>query len=146
MNWIERLLARSPADYPRIATAAVLLVSIQVAVAVLSFSRFRGALLRGSTALARVVPGSPPAPRVVWAVEVADAKLPGERKCLVRSLTAEALLRCYGVRPRHRIGVDPEDGLEAHSWLEHDGTILIGDLEDLSRYEPLPALDDHASA
>jgi hypothetical protein len=49
----------------------------------------------------------------------------------------------YGHEPTHRLGVDKdsEDGVKAHSWLEYDGEILVGDLPDLDRYEPLPPLE-----
>lgn len=60
----------------------------------------------------------------------------------MRSLTAEALLRLYAFTPDHRIGVtkEKETDMKAHSWLEIDDNVLIGNLEDLSRYEPLPSL------
>lgn len=143
MGWTSRFRALSVGDYPRLATAVALLLVIDLAVVVLPFARFRNGLVRAASTLGAVVPGTPSATRIVWAVEVADAKLPGERTCLVRSLTAEVLLLLYDIRPSHRIGVHPDDGLEAHSWLELDGDVVIGDLEDLSRYEPLPPLDDH---
>ena len=146
MGLWHRLLARSPGDYPRFATAAVLLLAIDVAVTVGSFERLRNGLVRVATALARLVPGTPHPVRVVWAVEVADDRVPGDRKCLVRSLSAEFLLRLYGVEPLHRIGVDPTGEFEAHSWLEYDDEIIIGDLDDMDRYEPLPPLNDQDSA
>lgn len=61
----------------------------------------------------------------------------------MRSLTAEALLRLYGFTPKHRIGVakETETEMKAHSWLEFQDDVLIGELEDLSRYEPLPSLE-----
>ncbi|RQG90974.1 lasso peptide biosynthesis B2 protein [Natrarchaeobius chitinivorans] len=42
------------------------------------------------------------------------------------------------------IDIDRPGGgeFEAHSWIEHDGTVILGDLEDLSRFEPLPPLAD----
>lgn len=127
----------------RLLAAAALLVSLAVGIVVAPFARVRDALLWLADRAAAVVPGDPKPGRVVAAVEVADGELPGERTCLVRSLTAETLLRLYGHAPEHRIGVDPdaEGGMKAHSWLEYGGEILIGDLEDLSRYEPLPPLD-----
>ncbi len=127
-------------DYPRMATAAFLLLTIRVAVVVVTFSKLRTALLSVSTRTA--VPGSPTPEHITWAVKVVDRKIPGERTCLMRSLTTEVLLTLYGYRPEHRIGVDPtDDEFKAHSWLEYNGEILIGELEDLARYTPLPSLD-----
>lgn len=34
------------------------------------------------------------------------------------------------------------DGFEAHSWIEYDGEVILGYLEDLSRFEPLPPLNE----
>jgi hypothetical protein len=31
--------------------------------------------------------------------------------------------------------------MKAHSWLELGDEVLIGDLEDLSQYDPLPSLE-----
>lgn len=146
MGWVARLRGLSVGDYPRLATAVCLLLAIDLAVVVLPFARLRETLVRSASLLGRLVPGAPSAARIVWAVEVADGTVPGHRTCLVRSLSAEVLLLLYDIRPAHRIGVHPEDGLEAHSWLEIDGEIVIGDLEDLSRYEPLPPLDDHVQS
>lgn len=142
MSRLGRIRRRSPGHYPRVAAAACLLLTVRVAVVALPFAKLRRALLRAADASRRVVPGEPIPAAVVQAVEIADRALPGDRSCLVRSLSAETLLRLYGVVPVHRIGVDPEDDLEAHSWLELDDEVLIGDLEDLARYEPLPALED----
>lgn len=129
-------------DQVRVLLAAVLLVSTSVGFALGSFSRIRQGLLWLSSRLSPIVPGTPTAERVVSAVEAADRPLPGHRTCLMRSLTAETLLQLYAFTPEHRIGVTTEttDGMKAHSWLELHDTVLIGDLEDLSRYEPLPSL------
>lgn len=128
-------------DVGRLWTAAVLLPLFDAAVVGLSFGRLREWLLRATARIA--VPGTPRLKRIVWAVTTVDRYLPGERKCLVRSLACETLTRMYGYEPKHRLGVDKdaEDGAKAHSWLEHEGEILIGDLPDLDRYEPLPPLE-----
>lgn len=128
-------------DIGRLWTATVLLPLFDVAVIGLSFARLREWLLWTTARIA--VPGTPRPERIVWAVTTADRYLPGERKCLVRSLACETLVRMYGHEPEHRLGVDKdtEDGAKAHSWLEYEGEILIGDLPDLDRYEPLPPLE-----
>ncbi|WP_424016474.1 lasso peptide biosynthesis B2 protein [Halorientalis pallida] len=132
----------STGDRVRLLTAAVLLPVVRVALAVISFARLRAGLVRVADSTASFIPGSPRPERIAWAVDAADRTVPGDRTCLVRSLTTEALLRAYGHDPVHRIGVDrSEDGaVEAHSWIEYDGDVLIGQLDDLARYEPLPPL------
>lgn len=146
-GWLSRVggfLSVSHGDKARLLASVVLLILVWVGIAVRPFAGVRAALHQVVRTARPVVPGRPSPGRVVWAVDAADRHCPGDRTCLVRSLTSEALLRLYGYEPTHRIGVDKEaeDDLAAHSWLEYEGDVLIGDLDDLSRYEPLPALDD----
>lgn len=132
-------------DQLRLLSGAVLLVSFSIAFAVGSFSRIRRYLLYVASHISPVVPGSPAPEQVIAAVTTADRYVPGYRTCLMRSLSAEVLLRLYGVVPVHYIGVDnTTDEFEAHSWLEYEGRILIGDTVDLSKFETLPPLDEHA--
>lgn len=146
-GWLSRvggILSVSHGDKARLFSSVILLTLVRVGIAVRPFAGVRAALLRVVGTASPVVPGRPSPGRIVWAVDAADRHCPGDRTCLVRSLTSEALLRLYGYEPTHRIGVDKEaeDDFAAHSWLEYEGDVLIGDLDDLSRYEPLPALDD----
>ncbi|ESP90005.1 lasso peptide biosynthesis B2 protein [Candidatus Halobonum tyrrellensis] len=144
MRTLSTALSLGFGDQARLLTAAALLVTVSVGVVVGSFARLRDLLLWAGDAAAPVVPGDPTPARVAGAVDVADRGLPGDRTCLVRSLTAETLLRLYGYTPVHRIGVDTavESGMKAHSWLEYGDDILIGEVEDLSRFTPLPPLDE----
>lgn len=127
----------------RILYSAFLIVLVPVALRLASFSTVRTVLVRAASRCRAVVSSEPSVDRVVHAVEVTDAHVPMSRTCLVRSLVSETLLRLYSYTPTHRIGVDPQndDGFVAHSWLEHDGDILIGDLDDMARYEALPPLE-----
>lgn len=142
MGRLRAFAAMSTGDRVRFLSATALLLAVRLSVVVVPFARLRVALVRIGDAAARVVPGSPRPARVAWAVDAADRNVPGDRSCLVRSLTTETLLRAYGHEPVHRIGVDRGDdgAVEAHSWIEYDGDVLIGQLDDLGRYEPLPPL------
>lgn len=126
----------------RVLCAALLITALPAALRLGSFSTVRAVLVRTANRCQAAVSGTPPVDRVVHAVEATDAAVPGDRTCLVRSLTSEALLRLYGYTPTHRIGVDPQsDEFAAHSWLEYDGAVLIGELADMTQYKPLPPLD-----
>ena len=133
----------STAEKARYLLTATLLATLPAILLIAPFSAVRRVLTRGTNVLKPLVTASPSAHEITGVVERTDWHLPGERKCLVRSLTTETLLRLYGYTPSHRIGVDKEaDGeIKAHSWIEYDGEILIGDLENLSRYQRLPPLD-----
>jgi hypothetical protein len=61
-------------------------------------------------------------------------------------LAAQVLLSRQG-RPAHlQIGVakSQEGQLEAHAWVESQGWIVIGKLNDISRFTPFPPLDGEA--
>ena len=143
MGRIASFLSYSFGDQARILVAAALLLSLPPVLVVVRFERVRHVLLRLTDAASVAIPGNPTPARIVSATEVADRHLPGSRKCLVRSLTTETILRLYAFTPEHRIGVAKasDDDMKAHSWLEFDGEVLIGDLKNLSQYEPLPPLD-----
>jgi hypothetical protein len=81
--------------------------------------------------------------RVVWAMAVVSQYLPGVRTCLMQALATYVLLRRCGHTAYLRIGVArSEDGqLQAHAWVETGGRIVIGDMEDVSRYTPMPPLE-----
>lgn len=76
--------------------------------------------------------------RIVWSVNKCSRYMPGV-KCLARALTTEVLLNQYGHQPQLRIGVAKRLGkLEAHAWVESQGRVLIGQLQDLSQFRVLP--------
>lgn len=131
-------------DKVRALVAATLLLCIWAGITVVPFDRFRAVLVRVGDAGRAIMPGSPSIGQIARLVDVVDVNLPGQRTCLVRSLTTEVLLRAYGHQFDHRIGVDKttEGDVKAHSWIEHQNEVLIGQVEDLDRYEVLPPLND----
>lgn len=86
-----------------------------------------------------------PAPsigRIPWAVDVGSNVTPGETDCLPRAIVGEALYAAAGAESVFRLGVRRDaDALAAHAWLERDGSVTIGDLDDLDRYTSLDAVD-----
>ena len=133
----------SPGDPARILLAVALLLTLPLVLTNVVMSRTRASLLWISNRGARFVLGNPTPYRVVSAIKIADYRLPGDRTCLVRSMAAETLLRLYAFEPEHKIGVTTESdaSMKAHSWLEYRDEVLIGDVDDLDRYEPLPSID-----
>lgn len=78
------------------------------------------------------------AARVSWAVERAGRFIP-RSTCLVRALSAQALLAREGVASTLCFGVGGGNGqFRAHAWLECAGRVVVGGDEDLSRFAPLP--------
>jgi hypothetical protein len=79
--------------------------------------------------------------KIIWAVDVNSRYMPGYTKCLARALTTQVLLTQQGYASDLRIGVAKHESghLQAHAWIEYQGTVVIGNLEDLSRFSPLPS-------
>ena len=75
---------------------------------------------------------------VRWAVLTAGSRLPGTYDCLARALTGSTLLEASDSPHCLRFGVDTQsDTFEAHAWIESDGNILIGDVDNFGRFRPL---------
>ncbi len=75
-------------------------------------------------------------------VQAAASLVPGAT-CLTQALTAQLLFAQRGVVTSLRIGVahGAHGKLDAHAWLEHGGSVVIGQLPDLERFSPLPSLE-----
>ena len=80
--------------------------------------------------------------RVVWAI-MASSRLVPRCTCFVRALAAQMLFRREEVQTELRVGIakDSNGRLKGHAWLEKNGEVLIGGMEDLSQYTLLPPLE-----
>jgi hypothetical protein len=74
--------------------------------------------------------------RALWAVEMATPYIPRGNNCFVRALALQTLLSHRGLVTQLYVGFAPKaETMEGHAWLEHDHKVLIGEIEDLSRYQ-----------
>jgi hypothetical protein len=82
------------------------------------------------------------AERVVWAVRAASRYIP-KATCLTQSLATYLLLARNGESPRLHVGVTKEKTghLSAHAWVVSKGSIVIGNVPDLSRYRKLLTIE-----
>jgi hypothetical protein len=89
------------------------------------------------------LPAQRPVSQLRWAVNASTHYMPRRAKCLARALTLQVLMQYYGYQPELRIGVAKTDAgmMEAHAWLEYQGSVVIGNLPDLGRYSVMPALE-----
>jgi Transglutaminase-like superfamily len=80
---------------------------------------------------------------IIWATNVVTRYMPGGAKCLARALTTQVLMNWHGYKPEFRIGVAKAEAgnLEAHAWIEYQGFVIIGNLDDLGRFIPLPSVE-----
>ena len=140
---LRRILALSWRDRWLLTRAALLLVGIRLGLILMPFQRVARVLERLGKARRSPSDGDrEDIDRIVSAVALTSGYVPGV-KCLERALAAKVLLSSRGHPVDLRIGVDRgrAQQLEAHAWLEDDGTIVIGDVEDLDRYTRLPVLE-----
>jgi hypothetical protein len=76
--------------------------------------------------------------QVAWAVNAAAARVPASTTCLVKALATNSMLRRRGLASELRVGVrECRSGtkpFEAHAWVECDGHVVIGQVDDLQEY------------
>ena len=113
--------------------SAALLLLVRAALWLLPFE----VLLRWTRRIGRH-DGDTPVDAVVWAVRRSSRLIPGAT-CLTQALAGRVLLARAGHLSELRIGVRKSSGagFEAHAWLEHGGQVVLGGLDDLSRYVPM---------
>jgi len=134
--------ARLPALRRRRLLAALrLLWFARIGLWTMSFRRLRSRL----KAMEQPVDCSgPPASmdELVWCIEAASRYVPAAT-CLARSMAAQVLLQRHGYNSTLRIGVarGRHGPLEAHAWVECAGRVVVGEVENLERYTPLPSAD-----
>ncbi len=120
----------------------ILLVAIRLGLSLLRFNTLLKLLTKISQPCERSqIASKVTVGKIVWAVNAATRYVPGV-KCLARALTTQVLMNQHGQSAELRIGVvKGETGkLEAHAWIEYQGSVVMGNLQDLSRYMPLPSL------
>ena len=80
--------------------------------------------------------------QVIWAVNLSTRFSPGGAKCLARALTTKVLLDRRQCPCDFKIGVaKSEQGkLEAHAWIEVQNQVVMGQVNKLDQYTPMPSL------
>jgi hypothetical protein len=123
-----------------VAEAGALLLLARLGLRLCAYTRLRRAL----DFLASHTPVSSPSTsghvEVAWAVTAVARRLPMKTTCLVEALATDTMLRRrhhashlnFGVRFNQR-----EPQLDAHAWVECEGDLVIGRLDDLKDYTPL---------
>jgi hypothetical protein len=132
LNW--RALA--PAERRVLLAASLLMPVFALGLRVLGLRRCRALLKPDVLAQTR---SELPSPRVLGQlVNLAARRSPLHASCLTRSLMLTWMLRRRGIASDLRIGVRLEGGrLDAHAWVETDGTPINDDLNIASRFAPL---------
>lgn len=144
MEKLRKLVGLKGTDRYLLLRTLLILGSIRLGLWMLSFQTLQKLLARVSQPETSTVKLEPlPIGKIIWAVNLSSRYMPGQVKCLARALTTQVLMKQSNYTAELRIGVAKgESGkLEAHAWIEHQGRVVIGYLQDLSRYTPMPSLD-----
>jgi transglutaminase superfamily protein len=123
--------------------AASLMALVWTGLRLLRFPTLRR-LLDGYAATPAPAHADAPSLRIIgkvrWAITAVAARFPSAT-CLVQALAADTLLRRRGLAPELHIGVRPHVSsaisIEAHAWVECEGSVAIGSIENLSDFARL---------
>jgi hypothetical protein len=132
-DW-QKLRTLGAADRSLVIEAAMSLVCVSLGLRLLPFPILRTCLDRRSRGIGHSID------RITWSVKAAGRRLPGTT-CLAEALVVHSMLRRYGHAAELRLGVrDATFGkspLDAHAWVECNGTVVIGTVDKLSDYAVL---------
>jgi hypothetical protein len=80
--------------------------------------------------------------QVIWAVNLSARFSPSGAKCLARALTTKVLLDWQQCPSDFKIGVtkNEQGELEAHAWIEVQNQVVMGLINRLDQYTPMPSL------
>jgi hypothetical protein len=142
----RRFTSLDRSDRRLVLEAASLMALVWTGLRLFQFSTLRRILDRYAGSPAARNDGTPNASAirpVRWAITAVAARFPAAT-CLVQALAADAILRRRGLACELRIGVRVRGNsavpIESHAWLECDGAVAIGAIENLSSFKVLTAL------
>jgi hypothetical protein len=140
----RRLRALSRADRLLVIEAAWLLSVVWLTLKSLDYPSTRWLIERYARLTRRISTSSVPPERLAWAVVSVADRLPVRITCLPRAIVGHAMLVGRGYPSELRIGVLPRrlfdtEPLQSHAWTEYEGTVLIGELDNLGDYAVLTA-------
>ena len=145
MESLNRYRALTADDRWLIVEAAMLLAVARLGIVGMRFSVLRRALDRAGRIHRRRPRGTPESSvaRLGWAVAAVARRAPFRTTCLVESLAADAMLRRRGYASEIRFGVRPPSrgAITAHAWVEHEGAVVFGAVNELAEYSVLSMPD-----
>jgi hypothetical protein len=150
MKQILSFLKLNYGDRSTLLQAYLLLTLVRLGLWLLPFER----LWRGLVKLGQLQPSAAPALKtilkteaqtvrqVIWAVNLSTRFSPGGAKCLARALTTKVLLDRRQCASDFKIGVakNAQGELEAHAWIEIRNQVVMGQVNKLDQYTPMPSL------
>jgi transglutaminase superfamily protein len=137
MKSFKRWFQLTGEDRGLLVSSLLLQASIRVGLWLVPFSNVQRLTVRWADR--KGVAGVGRAERVIWAI-AATSRLVPRCTCFVRALAAQVLLQRCGCETALRVGVAKKRNgqLKGHAWLERNGEVVVGEMEDLSQYTLLP--------
>ena len=142
MKQLNRLLKLSGSEFRVLVCACLLLNSIRLSLWLFPFNFVRRKLEQLSAVwICKDKNSSISVGFIGWTIYIASRYTPGGAKCLVRALATQLLLNRYGYEHQLYIGVvkSSADAIAAHAWIEYQGRVIVGRLNNLSEFKPLSA-------
>jgi hypothetical protein len=138
MMW-RRVATLDGAQRRGAALTVLLFMAARLGLWVLPFATLRRLLVRPPRSGSRTPPVA--LGDLCWFVAALDRRVRWALGgCLAQAVAAEALLLRYGYAPSLKIGVRAAprgERVRAHAWVECEGRVVIGWLDDLAAYTPL---------
>ena len=134
MSVIRSLRHRSVGDWMRLGEAALLYLLVAGALRTMTYPRFQRSLEQLARFRSRTRSS---VTEITWAISAVGKRI-GRPTCLADAAVAYTMLRRRGHDPRLRIGVRRGHSvLEAHAWVECNGTVVMGDVPEMTGYAVL---------
>jgi hypothetical protein len=132
MSALRRVRELTATERGLLVEALFLLVCVRVCLRLVPFATLRNRLGRP------VSSESCPVDRIVWAVSAMGRRVPGTN-CLAEALVGHSMLQRHGHTPALRIGVrhGHSSALDAHAWVECEGSVVIGTMDTITDYAVL---------
>jgi hypothetical protein len=143
MGFWQGIRALDAAERRLLVEAITLLGFAWIGLRIFSFPVLRRVFDAYSRKLRRASRAAPSPKQIAWAVTKAGGKFPWRITCVMEALAADAMLRRHGYMCEIRLGVRPPGHrpvpLQAHAWVECEGAVVVGAIDDLADYAPLSA-------
>lgn len=146
MKRVRRLIALSWTNQWLLVQSMFWLISIKLGLYIFQFQTLRDVLAKASQKkgyLGEPVPNS--IERVVWSIEFSSRYLPVFINCLPKALAAQVMLSQRGQNVEVIIGARRNQlgQLQAHAWVEFQGKVIVGNINNLSQFSRLRSAEDY---
>jgi Transglutaminase-like superfamily len=144
MQHLRRLLHLNSTEKRLLVRAFLWLGTMRLGLWLLPFGTLRAVHARSLQRRGRWTgEDAPSLKKVEWATAALGRHIAPLGNCLVQAMASQTLLSQFGHSTTLRIGICRANGtqLRAHAWLERDGRVVVGDVENLAYFTPLPPLE-----